>query len=157
MPGPAGKSQAQVPPVAAQHWNRQVWWVTPKQDSGTASGRLGSWKKGRTKQQLFPQTLLMSGKHTRVKAACPTDGDFSKEVAPTHPSLPTLNILNAVIKRICHNENNHVNVPGLLTRQRVQQQQLHWLTREADLTLAVPPSPFSKFNASEELLKFHFV
>lgn len=42
------------------------------------------------------------------------------------------------------------------TAEQFSNKQLYWLTHEADLTLAVQPSQFSKFNASEELVKFVF-
>lgn len=53
------------------------------------SDRLGSRDKGRA-QQLCSSFLrpFSSQEKTRVKAACPTDRDFTKEVAPTQPYSP---------------------------------------------------------------------
>lgn len=128
-------------------------WHCLQQGAAVADGTLGSWEKDRAQQQHF----LHLRKRQALQQPVQLTGTSVRRWFLVIPTLPTLNILNATIKSICPNERNHVNVPGRLTRQNSSAAAAELTHSEADLTLAVQPSQFSKFSASEELVKFRFV
>lgn len=92
-----------------------------RRGASVSDSKSGLLERCRAQQKVLisdPSSLRI--RHT-LKAATKHDAQLTGTSAGrwflVAPTLPTPNILNAIIKSIRLNKKNHVNIPGLLTQQ----------------------------------------